>query len=429
MRNKGSRALTAGMLLALIGGNQASAADDEIPQLRRQLSEQRQYMEAMEKRLLELEGKEKERKSKGVEAGYSLPRMRDGMDKQDIYDGGFYVKAKDDSFSLKVNGFGQFRYTFSSPEKGKSNNNFDLALGRLAFSGHAFDPKFSYFLQFEGSTFGNNNNVTLLDWWGRYTFAPELYVQTGRGILWYSRQFITHPGTLLFLDLSEADLAFSLYRGIGGLVGGKMGPVSYTAQITNSVRALDAGGQQNFGRDMAVTGRLEWDILEPYGYIESLPTAPPSAPQLSIGMAGSLNPVDSASGFQNVMPGDRTTNATIDGGFRWQGLTVQAAGYFRYNNRRGAVGSNDWGYYGQAGYFVVPEHWELAARVSGVDFQQANNPSTFYKKTTEYMLGLNYYLYGHNLKVQLDYSFLNQDPFVGSNRSNNRVRLQTQLLF
>jgi hypothetical protein len=59
------------MLLALIGGNQANAEDNEILQLRRQLSEQRQYMEAMEKRLLDLEGKEKERTSSGLEAGYN----------------------------------------------------------------------------------------------------------------------------------------------------------------------------------------------------------------------------------------------------------------------------------------------------------------------------------------------------------------------
>lgn len=429
MRKKGSAILTMGLVFTLMGGNHAFAASDEIQQLRKQLEDQRRYMETMEKRLLELEGKTKEQKSGGLESGFVPSRMSEGWEKQDIYDGGFYIKTKDNSFSLKVNGFGQFRYTFFSPEEGKSNNTFDLALGRLAFSGHAFDPNLTYFLQFEGSTFGNNNNVTLLDWWGRYTFVPELYVQTGRGILWYSRQFITHPGTLLFLDLSEADLAFSLYRGIGGLVGGKTGPLSYTAQITNSVRALDAGGQQNFGRDMAVTGRLELDILEPYGYIESLPTAPPSAPQLSIGLAGSLNPVDSASGFQNVMPGDRTTNATLDGGFRWQGFTLQAAGYYRANNRRGAAESNDWGYYGQLGYFIVPEHWELAARISGIDFEEANNPNTFYQETTEYMLGLNYYLHGHNLKVQLDYSFLDQQPFLGSNRGNNRVRLQTQFLF
>lgn len=429
MRRHWSGVLIMGVVLASGGGEAALAGEEEIGQLRQQLAEQRQVMEALARRLEELEGKEKARGTAGLEAGYSRPRMGEEMEKQDIYDGGFFVRTKDKSFSLKVNGFGQFRYTFSSPEKGKDNNNFDLALGRLAFSGNVFDPNFSYFLQFEGSTFGNNNNVTLLDWWGRYTLSPELYVQTGRGILWYSRQFITHPGTLLFLDLSEADLAFSLYRGIGGLAGGKLGPVSYTAQVTNSVRALDAGGQQNFGRDMAFTGRLEWDVLEPYGYIESLPLDPPGTPQLSLGVAAALNPVDSGSQFQNVLPGDRTINMTVDGGFRWQGVTVQGAGYFRENNRRGAVKSQDWGYYGQVGVFVAPQTWELAARVSGVDFQEANNPATLFEETTEYMIGLNYYLYGHGLKVQLDYSFLDHDPFTGANRSDNRVRLQTQFLF
>ena len=417
--------LIGGMVFLSGGGGTALAADAEIEQLRRQLVEQQKIMETLARRLGELEGKEKTRETTGLEAGYKRPEMEE----QDIYDGGFFVKTKDDRFSLKVNGFGQFRYTFFSPENGKDNNNFDLALGRLAFSGHVFDPKFSYFLQFEGSTFGNNNNVTLLDWWGRYTLSPEFYVQSGRGLVWYSRQFITHPGTLLFLDLSEADLAFSLYRAVGGLVGGKVGPLSYTAQVTNSIRALDASGQQNFGRDMAYTGRLELDVLEPYGYIESLPLEPPSKPQLSIGLAGAANPVDSASQFQNVLPGDRTSNATLDGGFRWQGLTMQGAGYYRYNNRRGGQGSNDWGYYGQIGYYIVPQHWELAARISGIDFQEANNPDTRYQRTTEYTIGLNYYLYGHGLKVQLDYSFLDSDPFTGTNQSNNRVRLQTQFLF
>jgi len=407
----------------------AAAADSggELTQLRQQLAEQRQSMQAMEKRLLELEGKEQKRIGSGVEAGYTRPRLNEGLDNQDIYDGGFYVKSKDNSFSLKVNGFGQFRYTFFSPEEGKSNNNFDLALGRLAFSGNVFDPRFSYFMQLEGSTFGNNNNITMLDWWGRYTFAPELYVQTGRSIIWYSRQFITHPGMLLFSDLSAAEFAFSLYRAVGGLLGGKWGPLSYTAQVTNSIRALDASGQQNFGKDMATVGRLELDVLEPYGYIEAVPV-PVSKPQLSFGAAVAYNPIDSASQFQNVLPGDRTVNVIFDGGFRIHGLSIQGAGYFRKTELPGP-NSDDWGWYGQAGYFLIPEHLELAGRVSGVDFQQANNPATFYKETTEYSLGFNYYLYGNGLKIQVDYSFLDQEPFVGTNRSNNQLRVQTQFLF
>jgi hypothetical protein len=428
-RSKG-RICVGSLLYALSIVPYSFAADtgDELMQLRRQIAEQRQHMEAMEQRLLELEGKEKARASTGVEAGYLRPSLSEGLETQEMYDGGFYVKSKDGSFSLRVNGFGQLRYTFFSPETGKDNNNFDLALGRLAVSGNAFTPKFSYFMQFEGSTFGNNNNITMLDWWGRYSFSPELYVQTGRSLIFYDRQFITHPGMLLFSDLSEAEYAFGLYRAIGALVGGKMGPLSYTAQVTNSIRALDAGGQQNFGQETASVGRLELDILEPYGYIESLPV-PPSSPQLSIGLAGAFNPIDSASQFQNLLPGDRTSNVTLDGGFRWRALSLQAAGYFRHNNRRGASASDDWGYYGQVGYYIVPEHWELAARISGVDFQRANNPATIYQRTTEYSIGLNYYLYGHGLKVQMDYSFLDSEPFTGTHQGNNRLRVQTQFLF
>ena len=34
-----------------------------------------------------------------------------------------------------------------------------------------------------------------------------------------------------------------------------------------------------------------------------------------------------------------------------------------------------------------------------------------YRKTTAYTGGLNYYIYGHNLKFQTDYSFLDNDSF------------------
>jgi hypothetical protein len=172
---------------------------------------------------------------------------------------------------------------------------------------------------------------------------------------------------------------------------------------------------------------LEYDILKPYGYLESSPT-PVVDPQLSLGIAAAFNPVDDGSGFQNVMPGDRTTNVTIDGGFRYQGLSFQAAGYYRRNNfeRLSDIG-HDWGYYGQVGYYLT-ERLELAGRVSGVDFQFANNLGTR-GDVREYMSGVNYYLYGHNVKLQVDYSYLDGDPFIGRSTSDHRFRVQTQVLF
>ncbi len=400
---------------------------DELGELRHQLAEQHKVMQALERRMRELEAKEQERAEHGVDFGYAAGTRKQGLAAEDVYDNGFFIRSKDGSYSLSLNGFLQARYTLTAPDTGRSRNNFDVALAHLAFSGNVFDPKVKYFFQYETTTLGNSNRSTLLDWWMQYSHSPYLRAQAGRFLLPYSRQFYAHPGHLLFPDLSEADYAFNLHRAIGLQLSGKMGRLSYHALATNSIRALDAGGQQNAGAEVAWQGRLEYDLLEPYGYLESSPT-PAATPQLSIGVAAAFNPVDQASRFQNVMPGDRTTNVTIDGGFRYQGFSVQAAGYYRRNNLEALdeIG-HDWGYYGQLGYYLT-EKLEIAGRVSGVDFQFANNPRTA-GDVREYTGGVNYYLYGHQVKLQVDYSFLDGEPFVEGSTSADRLRVQTQILF
>ena len=400
---------------------------DELGELRQQLAEQHKVMQALERRMRELEAKEKERTEHGVDFGYAAGTRKQGLAAEDVYDNGFFIRSQDGRYSLSLNGFLQARYTLTAPDTGRSRNNFDVALAHLAFSGNVFDPKVKYFFQYEATTFGNSNRSTLLDWWMQYRHSPYLRAQAGRFLLPYSRQFYAHPGHLLFPDLSAADYAFNLHRAIGLHLSGKVGRLSYHGLVTNSIRALDAGGQQNAGAEVAWQGRLEYDLLEPYGYLESSPT-PAATPQLSIGVAAAFNPVEQASRFQNVMPGDRTTNVTIDGGFRYQGFSVQAAGYYRRNNLEALdeVG-HDWGYYGQIGYYLT-EKLEIAGRVSGVDFQFANNPRTA-GDVREYTGGVNYYLYGHHVKLQVDYSFLDGEPFVEGSTSADRLRVQTQILF
>lgn len=392
----------------------------EIEQLRRELAEHRKYIQSLEKRLEAQEGKVAE----AAKAAKALPAIEAG------YNDGFYIKSKDKPFSMVFNGFGQFLYSNTNPSDSRFNQGFDVALARLAISGNVFDPKLMYFMQLQGSTLGNNNNITMLDWWLKYSFAPEFNVQGGRFILPYSRQFYTHPGNLLFADLSEADYAFNLPRSIGANVSGKFGPVSYHVAVQNSIRALDAPGQQNFGGHIGALGRIEVDILKPYGYLESSPK-PTTEPQLSVGAAVAYNPIDGGSGFQNLVNGDSTTNVTLDLGFRYGGFTFQGAGYYRHDDytRAGMGNGDDWGYYGQAGYYVL-SRLELTGRVSGVEFDKLNASGVF-RKTTAYTAGLNYYVYGHNLKFQTDYTFLDNERFGGQPRArdNHRFRFQTQILF
>jgi len=426
--NRAVVALIAGAVSYGLVSGRGMAADsgEDLKLLREELAKQRAYIEQLEKRVESQEAKNEARAKAQAEAIAKLPAIDAG------YDGGFYLKSKDKPFSMVANGLGQFRYTFfNSTGGGHGNQNFDVALGRLALSGVMFDPKLSYFLQLQGSTLGNNNNITMLDWWTSYNFAPELATQAGRFVLPYSRQFYTPPSQLLFADLSQADYAFNLPRSIGGHVSGKIGRLSYDAAVLNSIRALDAPGQQNFGTNVAALGRLEYDILAPYGYSETSPM-PVKDPQLSVGLGFAYNPVDGTSSFQNLKNKDSTTNVTLDLGYRWDRLSFQAAGYYRRDDYTtpGLGHGNDWGGYSQAGFYLIPQKLELAGQVSGVKFDKLNVAGVF-RKTMAYTVGVNYYVHSHNLKFQLDYSFLDNKAFKGqpSAPDNNRVMLQTQIAF
>ena len=78
----------------------------------------------------------------------------------------------------------------------------------------------------------------------------------------------------------------------------------------------------------------------------------------------------------------------------------------------------------------MPQKLEATGRISGVEFDTLNVPGV-YRKTTAYTAGLNYYFYGHNLKFQTDYSYLDNSRFSGQPkaRDNHRFRFQTQILF
>jgi hypothetical protein len=333
------------------------------------------------------------------------------------------------NFSLKLNGFAQGRYTFLKPENKVFSQTFDLALARIAFSGDAFDHEVSYFFQLNASTLGNSNQVSLIDGWIQYHLAPEANIQVGRFILPYSRQFYTHPGNLLMTDLSIADYAFNLPRSTGVGVSGKvLDRLTYSLAALNSVRALDASGQQNPNNTVASLARLELDILSPYGYLESSPTVV-EKPELSLGVAGAINPIASGSALQNVNVGDSTYNLTLDGGYRYERISIQSAGYYRYDQSNVAMkSSHDFGAYAQGGFYLVPAQWEAAARYSRVYFDQQINSQTS-GRSSEYTLGLNRYFHGHNLKLQGAFSWIANSPFAGENTLNKQFELQAQILF
>jgi hypothetical protein len=142
--------------------------------------------------------------------------------------------------------------------------------------------------------------------------------------------------------------------------------------------------------------------------------------------------------------------------FRYKGFSADAEyGYDRFKqDREGDDTWNRFGYRFDAGYFVIQKKFEVVARYAYVErledntlaksFASGLNPVSVNGGTNnaiednlqEYTIGLNYYLYGHNLKLFVDYSYLTRElsQVPGSTVSvddqhDNRYRAMMQFYF
>ena len=396
----------------------------------------------------------------GLKAGFKLGDSPRGISG---YKSGFYVGDESGDNTLYINGLLQPRYRFFEPSgttkfgaKDEASNNFDVFLGRLYFSGNIVDPSLTYFITLQGTTQSSPTapGITLLDAEIAKTFSPLLKIEMGRYWSAYTYEYYLDIGKYMFPDLSAAEWAFALGRQLGVRASGKYGDLTYRLSVSNPVPGSTSGATENSTTKLAVIGNLTYDILAPYGYVETDPD-PHAAPkpELSLWASGMYNPVQDGSRVYNDVAGDNTKGATASLNFRYQRFTFQGSVYYKRNDARGPneyndghPGFNSTGWQEQAGVYLVPGVLEAAERVDGVtwgyrqtgpviadsasDTQWYSGPDNFgWRHITEYTGDLNYYLHGHNAKVQLQYSYLHGNNFSNEDFSANRVILQTQLAF
>lgn len=124
----------------------------------------------------------------------------------------------------------------------------------------------------------------------------------------------------------------------------------------------------------------------------------------------------------------------------WLGASIQ----FEYLVRRedaGAVrlfdtgGMKEYdGMYVQAGYFIVPAHFEAAVRGGFAEPHgyglEAAERALLPDQINEYAVVLSYLRYGHHLKLQAEYAYLESQVRVpASEVVEHRARLQLQVDF
>ena len=408
------------------------------------------------------------------------------------YDRGLYTQFKD-KFQLKVRLRIQFRFTDSRVNTaygtvGDNKNypgppdsagvptfrmiregldEFAVKRARLVFEGFAFNPDINYFVQFRNDTNGSTTQPTttrstaqLYDAYITFKQISWANLRLGQYRTHFGRQEFFSSALLQFEDrgfVAEAFVPNVIDRrdqGVTVFSDQAKYPVNYAFGVFNGVGinltrlGLNSPGNAN---ELMYVGRITADLLGKPGYPEG-DLAYSLTPQLAVGAsygynaglqtnttgAGSNTQITTA--IASLGNGRLLNQGIVDIGttgvdfvFKYRGFSLQGEGFVRNVNTHDhskQIG-NATGYYVQAGYFILPGTLEVVGRWSAMD------PDTRAAQDlmTSGVGGVNWYLNGHEHKLQFDYGVVTTHLSAADTLSGavtlieNRFRLQYTIVF
>jgi hypothetical protein len=413
------------------------------------------------------------------------------------YDAGFKLQTADRAFSMRLTSAIQFRYTymwFDDRVAGNEHNysNFFMRRARLWWSGHAFDPRFTFYFHIQLEP---TRTVNAHDLWLEYAFSDLLRLGVGRNKIAYGLEFLNSGFGLNLVERSlmygETDIDFGtfdlsddddtpIYPGGGTARFGLTWIVPETGFATGGMTLYRSQGIQLRGRrDLPNTTSWEYQVglwqgrssvglsndddkhlvsarfgFYPFGRIDwTLQGDGLSSPHWRLGITTSAY----------------TASSTVNGGFTERGYNLAIE-----NRYRGFSADLEWaverfdydrysddfereGWRVHLGYFVIPAKLEVVTRYaeierlknptrhkavdSGLDLALVRSPEGDFvealeERTWEVTAGVALYLnQWHQHKVILDASRLVRefaaDPDAGIARAPDQVdhRLRTMVQF
>lgn len=319
------------------------------------------------------------------------------------YNNGFFLSSADDDFMVKMNALWQGEY-FGTMQDGAVANTSTFAVpnARLEWNGHAFGPEWTYKFSFDMS-----GGFTALDYWVNWMHCEMVNVMVGNFKVPFGHEFLVDDPWRQFANLSvlTTGLGATPGREIGVSVWGALADkkVDYWLSATNGLAngtgsgALNAGGDVDF----RYAARFTYNAMGHHGFWES-DINHTEEPTLAISANGYWNKLDTdANGsFDNTFGLGADFQYAVNGFSalgEWHMAMTEAA----------AADTTDNGFLGQIGYFFNKET-EIAARLGWLAPDiggQTINPGAV----------LNWYLHGHNAKVQLEYDMsMREDVTIGT---------------
>jgi hypothetical protein len=295
---------------------------------------------------------------------------------------------------------------------GVDNNDLDVQRARLEVGGTFLDGLFSFGISndFDGDAEflanGNDGNRDLRDAWLQWNPCEDAGLRFGQFVIDYGRQANAHLSRLQMIDRSITTQYFVPGRNTGAMWWGNLGGFRYS--ITGYEGESDGEGINFNNRtgvdpDMGVAAAASVDFGD-YGprdvegdYYNTAGFAG------TVGVAGTFEYGTNTygTGPSAVTLDNELTRVSGDLGLRSGGFSLQSEVFYSHLDfdDTDADASNDWGYYVQTGFFVVPQELEIAGRYARIDFD-AESVLGVFDNLDEFSLVLGYYVDGHNLKIQ-----------------------------
>jgi phosphate-selective porin OprO/OprP len=307
----------------------------------------------------------------------------------------------------------QPRYEHNAVDK---NNDFYIARLRLKGSGKAFNLA-SYYFEVKidnAGRFNKEQKPQVENAWLNFLLSKDINLRVGFYDMVFSRNALTSDSKLLLMDRSLIKDALTVIgvadNTVGLLLHGRPlgNHLSYGFGIFDNIAFEIAGKDstilQRKSDGAMTTARVVYDFLDPApanGYGDYQGSYIGKGQRLSLGTNGSY--------LTNVRLGE----VLYDELFAWgadiffnTGPYTFEAEYDLYNQiSKGSSNSSikGFGYYLQAGYLILPM-LEFAIRYQQLDPNKNGADDKLYWTT----IGFNFYMHGHNLKIQTDYTFKNE---------------------
>ncbi len=363
-----------------------------------------------------------------------------------------------------------------------SGHGFELESARLFLKGHVLkDVKYSIVLEGDddaGTEFLYSYDVS-------YSFIPEFGIKVGKFKAPFGKSEPTSQHRFMLVDRSVANEVFNLDRCVGIEVFGEldMGEVKpvYEAMVFNNARQGENGPFTSHDNSVDYAARLMFPMLgasvEDFENESDLEWH--ENPVAMLGLSGAylndrLEDTFAGGGTSNytflgksytdgILDTDGRTDIFRFGGecemlgadisLKYQGFSMTLEGFYQHidadsgevafantfgpgrNNADPLTGEiidghelDNFGWYAQAGYFIVPKAFELTSRISSVCVDNSND-------SYEYAGGWNWYLSGQDLKLSMDVSYIDDLPMQSSSanlvgvQNNSLLLIRSQLQF